>query len=115
MLLFFSDVVNYLVCDILPPDMNSNQKKIFFSQVKSFFWEDLCLYKTCGDGIIRRCVPEEEMQSIILHCHDSPYTVMQGLIKLPPKILQTGSFCLTLFKDINHTFELAIGAKELEV
>jgi len=55
------------------------------------------------------------MQSIILHCHDSPYTVMQGLIKLPPKILQTGSFCLTLFKDINHTFELAIGAKELEV
>ena len=28
---WFTDVVNYLVCGILPPDRNSNQKKKFFS------------------------------------------------------------------------------------
>ena len=33
----FADVVNYLVCGILPLDMNSSHKKSFFAQVKSFF------------------------------------------------------------------------------
>ena len=28
------------------------------------------MYKHCADQVIRRCVPEEEMESILNHCHN---------------------------------------------
>jgi len=34
---WFANLVNYLAYGIVPPDMNCNQKKRFFSQAKSYF------------------------------------------------------------------------------
>ena len=37
--------------------------------LKQYYWEELILYKHYVDQVIRRCVPEEEMESILNHCH----------------------------------------------
>ncbi|XP_038979869.1 uncharacterized protein LOC120109989 [Phoenix dactylifera] len=66
---WYADLVNYLVSDIVPPDLSYHQKKKFLWDVKHYFWEEPLLYKHYADGMIRRCVPQDEMQDILDHCH----------------------------------------------
>jgi len=84
------DLVNYLAYGIVPLDMNDNQKKQFFSQAKSYFLKEPCLYKAYEDSLIRRCVPEEEASFIISHCHDMPCRGRVSSDKIVAKILQAG-------------------------
>ena len=66
---WFADFLNYLVARVLPPEFSYQQKKIFFAQMKHYYWEEPILYKHCADKVIRRCVLKEEMESILSHCH----------------------------------------------
>ncbi|KAJ9553266.1 hypothetical protein OSB04_017311 [Centaurea solstitialis] len=66
---WYADYVNYIVGSVVPYDMNSHQKKKFFSDVKRYYWDEPFLYKLCADGMIRRCVPNEEKADILNHCH----------------------------------------------
>ena len=61
---WFVDYVNYLVARVLPPEFSYQQKKRFFAQLKHYYWEEPILYKHYADQVIRRCVLEEEMESI---------------------------------------------------
>ena len=70
---WFSDYVNYLVAKVIPQEFSDQQKKRFFAQLKHYYWEEPILYKHCVYQVIRRCVPEEEMGSILSHCHTLPY------------------------------------------
>jgi len=36
-------------------------------------WEEHFLYKLCRDGIYRRCLPEDEVRSVLHHYHASIY------------------------------------------
>ncbi|VVA28497.1 PREDICTED: LOW QUALITY PROTEIN, partial [Prunus dulcis] len=66
---WYADFVNYLASTIIPADFSFHQKKKFFSLVKHYYWDDPYLWKHCPDQVIRRCVPEEEMEDILRHCH----------------------------------------------
>ena len=68
----FADYVKYLVAKVIPPKFSYQQKNRFFAQLKHYYWEEPILYKHCADQVIRRCVPEEEMGSILSHCHTLP-------------------------------------------
>ncbi|KAM6553959.1 hypothetical protein CsatB_014721 [Cannabis sativa] len=96
---WFADYVNYLAADIIPPDLTRQQLKKFYSEVKHYYWEEPILYKHCADQIIRRCVPEEEMFSILTHCHSLPCGGHFSGNRTAAKILQSGFFWPTLFKD----------------
>ncbi|KAM6592929.1 hypothetical protein CsatA_000632 [Cannabis sativa] len=100
---WFADYVNYLAADIIPPDLTRQQLKKFYSEVKHYYWEEPILYKHCADQIIRRCVPEEEMFSILTHCHSLPCGGHFSGNRTAAKILQSGFFWPTLFKD-SHQF-----------
>ena len=69
---WFADYVNYLVAKVIPPEFIYQQKKRFFAKLKHYYWEEPILYKHCVDQVIRQCVLEDEMGSILNHCHTLP-------------------------------------------
>ena len=89
---WFADYANYIASRVLPQDLSSHQKKKFFYDIQTYFWEEPFLYKLCKDGIYRRCLPEEEIQSVISQCHDSPCGGHASTSKTAAKVLQAGFF-----------------------
>ena len=96
---WFADYVNYLVAKVIPPEFNYQQKKRFFAHLKHYYWEELILYRHCADQVIRRCVPEDEMHSILNHCHTLPCGGHFGGQRTAAKVLQPGFYWPSLFKD----------------
>jgi len=91
--------VNFKVCGVLSPRLSYQQKKKIFSDAKYYVWEEPLLYKSYGDGIYRRCLAEDEVHSVLHHCHALNYGGNFGLDKTIEKVLQAGFYWRTLFKD----------------
>ncbi|XP_031120931.1 uncharacterized protein LOC116024170 [Ipomoea triloba] len=96
---WYADIVNYLVSGQFHPDLNSQGKKHFLSKVKYFFWDEPYLFKICPDQIIRRCIPEFEHQNILNHSHTLNCGGHFSGKKTALKVLQSGFYWPTLFKD----------------
>ena len=65
----------------------------------TYYWEKPFLFKYCADQIIRKCVPEQEQQGILGHCHENACGGHFASQKIAMKVLQS-SFCWpSLFKD----------------
>ena len=99
---WFADYVNYLVAKVVPPKFNYQQKKRFFAHLKHYYWEEPILYKHCADQVIRRCVPEDEIHSILNHFHTLPYGGHFGGQRTAAKVLQSGFYWPSLFKDAHQ-------------
>ncbi|XP_056688773.1 uncharacterized protein [Spinacia oleracea] len=99
---WYADIANYLACGTIPHGYSSQQKKKFFKEVRRHFWDDPFLYKSCADGVIRRCIPENAVPSIISHCHELPCGGHAGTTKTSAKILQCGFHWPSLFKDVHQ-------------
>ena len=67
-----------------------------------YIWDDPHLFKIGADNLLRRCVTQEEAKSILWHCHNSPCGGHYGGNKTTTKVLQSGFFWPTLFKDAHH-------------
>ncbi|RVW27153.1 Pro-Pol polyprotein [Vitis vinifera] len=63
--------VKNVVDDHLSSEWNAQDRKHFFAKIYSYYWEEPFLFKYCADQIIRKCVPEEEQQGILSHCHEN--------------------------------------------
>ena len=97
------NLVNSLACWIIKLDMNSNQKKLLFSQDISYSSEDPCLYKACGHGILRRCMPNMETNSIISRLHDLPYGGHETVAKIATMIFQDDFYWPNFFQRCAQT------------
>ncbi|KAK1666958.1 hypothetical protein QYE76_055117, partial [Lolium multiflorum] len=75
------------------------QRRKFFYDLRHYFWDDPHLYKEGVDGIMRRCVPEYEQQEILSKCHGSAYGGHHAGERTAQKVLQSGFYWPTLFKD----------------
>ena len=89
---WFADLVNYLVAKVLPPEFSYQQKKRFFAQLKHYYWEEPILYKHYADQMIRRCVLEEEIESILAHYYALACGGLFGGNKTTAKVLQSGFY-----------------------
>ena len=98
----FADYVNYLVAKVIPPEFNYQKKKSFFAHLKHYYWEEPILYRHCADQVIRRCVPEDEMHSILNHCHTLSCGGHFGGQRTAAKVLQSGFYWPSLFKDAHQ-------------
>nr|XP_009799831.1 PREDICTED: uncharacterized protein LOC104245836 [Nicotiana sylvestris] len=99
----YVDYVNYLVSGVLPREIESETRKRFLHDVNFYYWDEPYLYKQCADQLMRRCIPEKEVELLLYDCHASPYGGHHGRYRIAAKVLQSGLFWPTLLKDA-HAF-----------
>ncbi|XP_072087222.1 uncharacterized protein [Arachis hypogaea] len=57
---WFADIANFKATGSLPLEFNKHQRKKLVNDAKYFIWDEPYLFKKCSDGILRRCISEEE-------------------------------------------------------
>ncbi|XP_075507481.1 uncharacterized protein LOC142544305 [Primulina tabacum] len=72
---WFANIVNFLVTGKMSPQWSSQDKRKFLNEVKNFYWDDPYLFKYCPDQIFRRCIPDNEVSSVIKFCHSEAFAV----------------------------------------
>ncbi|XP_073137361.1 uncharacterized protein [Henckelia pumila] len=72
---WFANIVNFLVTNKMPSHWSSQDKNKFLKEVKKFYWDDPYLFKYCPDQIFRRCIPDNEVSSVIKFCHSEALAV----------------------------------------
>jgi hypothetical protein len=75
----------------------------FLNKVKNFCWDDPYLFKYCLDQIFQRCIPDNEVSSVIKFCHSEACGGHFSSRKTTAKILRNGFYWPTMFKD-SHAF-----------
>ncbi|RVW29384.1 Transposon Ty3-G Gag-Pol polyprotein [Vitis vinifera] len=96
---WYAHIANYLVTGEIPSEWNAQDRKHFFAKIHSYYWEEPFLFKCCADQIIRKCVPEDEQQGILSHCHENACGGHFASQKTAMKVLQSGFTWPSLFKD----------------
>nr|CAN62255.1 hypothetical protein VITISV_015527 [Vitis vinifera] len=96
---WYAHIANYLVTGEIPSEWNAQDRKNFFAKIHAYYWEEPFLFKYCADQIIRKCVPEEEQQGILNHCHENACGGHFASQKTAMKVLQSGFTWPSLFKD----------------
>ncbi|WKA01472.1 hypothetical protein VitviT2T_019753 [Vitis vinifera] len=80
---WYAHIANYLVTGEVPSEWKAQDRKHFFAKIHAYYWEEPFLFKYCADQIIRKCVPEEEQQEILSHCHEVHVEATLPLRKQP--------------------------------
>ena len=88
---WYADIANYLATERTPSNWSGQDKHRFMTQIQFFFWVEPYLFKYWPDQIIRRCLPEDEHQSVLTFCHELAYGGHFGPRKTAEKVLQSGS------------------------
>nr|CAN65916.1 hypothetical protein VITISV_028776 [Vitis vinifera] len=96
---WYAHIANYLVTGEVPSEWKAQDRKHFFAKIHAYYWEEPFLFKYCADQIIRKCVPEEEQQGILSHCHENACGGHFASQKTTMKVLQSGFTWPSLFKD----------------
>ncbi|XP_073261963.1 uncharacterized protein [Populus alba] len=66
---WYADIANYLATSQIPSHWSKLDKQKFLRNVRTFFWDDPYLFKYCPDQIVRRCILDHEIPSVINFCH----------------------------------------------
>ncbi|GJZ50938.1 putative nucleotidyltransferase, ribonuclease H [Tanacetum coccineum] len=98
----YADLVNYIVGKVVPLNWTFEKRKRFFSQVKTYFWEELYAFKLCADNIMRRCVAGSETLEILAHCHSGPTGGHHSANITAKKVYESGFYWPSVFKDANE-------------
>ncbi|GJT18382.1 reverse transcriptase domain-containing protein [Tanacetum coccineum] len=99
---WYADFANYIVGKVVPPNWTFERRKRFFSQVKTYFWEEPYAFKLCVDNIIRRCVGGSEILEILGHCHSGPTGGHHGARITANKVYESGFYWPSVFKDASE-------------
>ena len=99
---WFADMANFTATGIIPRDLTWQQRKKFLHDARFYIWDDPHLFKIGADNHLGRCVTQEEAKSILWHCHNSPCGGHYVGDKMAAKVLQSGFFWPSLFKDAHQ-------------
>ncbi|GJR72584.1 reverse transcriptase domain-containing protein [Tanacetum coccineum] len=99
---WYVDFVNYIVGKVVPPNWTFEKRKRFFSQVKTYFWEEPCAFKLCAYNILRRCVAGSETLEILAHYHSGPTDGHHSASVTAKKVCQSGFYWPSVIKDASE-------------
>ena len=99
---WYAHIANFLATGETPSDWKEQDRIYFFAKIHSYYWEEPFLFKYCADQIIRKCVPEEEQQGILSHCHENACGGHFASQKRAMKVLQSGFYWPSLFKEAHQ-------------
>ncbi|CAN6691844.1 unnamed protein product [Malus baccata var. baccata] len=103
---WYADLVNYLASKVIPSEFNKNQRDKLKHDARNYVWDDPYLWKYGSDQIIRRCVHDSEIHSILNFCHTYACGGHFGTQRTAHKVLECGFYWPTVFKDA-RTFCIA--------
>ncbi|RDY07698.1 gag-pol, partial [Mucuna pruriens] len=66
---WYANICNFLVASIFPLGASRTDTKKLKSEAKYYVWDDPYLWRFCNDQIIRRCIPDPEIQSVLHFYH----------------------------------------------
>ena len=78
---------------------HTRKRKGFSYDLWHYFWDDPNHHKEGVDGVIRRFVPEHEQEHILHKSHSESYEGHHIGDRTAHKVLQSGFYWPTLFKD----------------
>ena len=99
---WFADIANFISIGEFPETFTKQEKKKLIYDSKSYLWDDPFLWKLCNDGMLRRCIANEEIGSVLQHCHGMVTGGHFGPQRTAAKILEVGFFWPTLFQDAQN-------------
>nr|GEX84609.1 reverse transcriptase domain-containing protein [Tanacetum cinerariifolium] len=97
--LWFANIANYLVGNVLIKRMSAQQKKKNFKDIRHYFWDEPYLFRICADQIIRQCVDGKEAIDITEACHLGPTGGHHGPNYTAKKVFDSGFFSPTIYHD----------------
>jgi hypothetical protein len=110
--LWYADLVNYLVTKEFPPGLSTSQKDKLRADAKYYFWDTPYLWKFCVDQVVGRCVPQDKFNYILTFCHSYSCGEHFGAKRTTHKVLESGLYWPSIFKDAYHFCNHVKNAKE---
>ncbi|RDY06011.1 hypothetical protein CR513_10077, partial [Mucuna pruriens] len=99
---WFADICNYVATSHLPPEASRAHKEKIRSDAKYYIWDDPYLWRLCSDKVIRRCIPDVEINSILQFYHSAPGGGHYGSTRTARKVLDCGLYWPTIFRDAHE-------------
>ena len=96
---WYANIANYLAHVVIRPNLSSQEKKRFMFFCRHYFWDKPYLSKLGQDQVIKRCVLEEEQQSILTFCCELNCGGHFSGKNTTLKVMQSGFYWPILFKD----------------
>ncbi|RDY07711.1 hypothetical protein CR513_08158, partial [Mucuna pruriens] len=62
-------IYNLLVASTYPQGASKADKERLESNAKYYIWDDPYMWRPCNDQVIRRCIPDPEIQSVLHFYH----------------------------------------------
>jgi hypothetical protein len=112
---WFAKNINFLASGVLPAHWSTEDKSKFLNKVKNFYWDDPCLFKYCPDQIFQRCIPNNEVSSVIKFCHFEACKGHFSSNKTTAKILQCGFYRPTMFKDTHAFYKTCENCQKVDI
>ncbi|CAM8993679.1 unnamed protein product [Rhodiola kirilowii] len=96
---WYAPIVNFLVGGTFPPSFTKSQCMKLRHDARFYLWDDPYVWKIGVDQILRRCIPDNEIESVLGFCHEFACGGHFGPRRTARKILDSGFFWPSLFRD----------------
>ncbi|GJW44161.1 reverse transcriptase domain-containing protein [Tanacetum coccineum] len=94
------DASDYAVGAVLGQCIDKKFCAIYYANIKYYIWDDPYIFKSCPDGIIRRCVFGKELLESLEHCHTGPTGGHYEADITARKVFKYGFYWPTIFRDV---------------
>ncbi|KAI3670926.1 hypothetical protein L1987_87570 [Smallanthus sonchifolius] len=106
---WFANIVNYLAKDAILEHWSKKKRHQFIAQARQYIWDEPDLFKVGADQLVRRCIPESEIQCVLGLVHASACgghfsgqkTGMERKLQLnePEELRDAAYECASAYKD----------------